>query len=398
MTSDAVTIANHFNLHFVEVDTKLVNKLPPTSHNFKEFLSFPIPNSLYFNPTTTLEIKRIVTELKSKNSCGMDGIPSKVLKSTPENILLALAHTFNLSLSSGKFIDAFKVAKVIPVFKKGSTYGVNNYRPISLLSVLSKILEKIVYKRLVSFLIRQNFFHKNQFGFRKKYLTSHATTLLVENITAAFEKKQCMVKVFLDLSKAFDTIDHKILLQKLMHYGVRGLPLEWLSSYLNDRKQQVLCNNQLSGTLKINCGVPQGSILGPLLFLIYVNDFSSCITKGKTIMFANDTNLFFSENCYERVFKVANAELKSVDNWLTANKLSLNINKTNYIVFRTPHYKLPDQHTLQLRKKHIKRVASLKFLGIIVHEHLSWKPHMEALLKKNRITCSVVNKIRNHLS
>ena len=137
---------------------------------------FPLPNSLYFNPTTSLEIKRIVADLKSRNSCGINRIPSKVLKSAPENILLALVHIFNLSLSSGEFIDAFKVAKVIPMFKKGSTYDVNNYRPISLLSVLSKILEKIVYERLVSFLIRQNFFHKNQIGFRKEYSTSHATT------------------------------------------------------------------------------------------------------------------------------------------------------------------------------------------------------------------------------
>ena len=181
------------------------------------------------------------------------------------------------------------------------------------MSVSSKVLEKIVYKRLVSFLIRQNFFHKNQFGFRKKCSTSHATRLFAEIITAAFEKKQCIFVIFLDFSKAVDTIDHKILLQKLMHYGARGLPLEWFSSCLNDRTQQVLCGNQLSGTLKINCGVPQGSILGPLLFLIYVNGFSSCVAKGKTIMFADDTNLFFREKCYERVFQVANAELKSVD-------------------------------------------------------------------------------------
>ena len=398
LTSDAATIGNHFNLHFAEVGNKLVNKLPPTSHNFQEYLPVPTLNSLYFNPTFFLEIKRIITDLKSKNSREMDGIPSKVLKCIPDSILLVIAHIFNLSPSNGEFIDAFKVAEVVPVFKKDSTYDVNNYRPISLLLVLSKILEKLVYKRLVSFLNGQGFFHKNQFGFRKNFSTSHATTLLVQNITTSFEKKQSMIGVFLDLSKAFDTIDHKILLQKLMHYGVKGLPLEWFSSYLNDRTQQVVCNNRLSDILKIKCGVPQGSILGPLLFLIYVNDFCRCVTKGKTIMFADDTNLFSSESSYEKVFQVANEELKSIDNWLTANKLSLNINKTNYIVFCTPNSKLPGQHALQLRNREIKKVVSVKFLGVIVHEHLSWKPHMEALLSKIRITCSIVHKIRNHLS
>ena len=170
LTSDAATITNHFNLHFAEVGTKLVNKLPPTSHNFEEYLPLPTSNSFYFNPTSPLEIKRIITDLKSKNSSGMDGIPSKALKCTPHNILFAIAHIFNLSLSNCEFIDAFKVAKVVPVFKKGSTYDVNNYQPISLLPVLSKILEKLMYKRLVSFLNGQSFFYKNQFGFRKIFL------------------------------------------------------------------------------------------------------------------------------------------------------------------------------------------------------------------------------------
>ena len=133
MTSDAATIAIHFNLHFAEVGTKLVNKLPPTSHNFDEYLPLSSSNSLYFNPTSPLEIKKIITDLKSNNSSGMDGIPSKALKCTRDNILWAIAHIFNISLSNGEFIAAFKVAKVVPAFKKGSTYDVNNYRPISLL-------------------------------------------------------------------------------------------------------------------------------------------------------------------------------------------------------------------------------------------------------------------------
>ena len=157
-------------------------------------------------------------------------------------------------------------------------------------------------------------------------------------------------------------------------------------------------NNRLSDIWKTKCGVPQGSILGPLLFLMYVNDFYRCITKGKTIMFADDTNLFFSESSYEKVFQVANEELKSIDSWLKANKFFLNINKTNYIVFRTPNSKLPCEHALQKRNREIKRVVFVKFLGVIVHEHLSWKLHMEALLSKIRITRSIVHKIRNYLS
>ena len=171
-----------------------------------------------------------------------------------------------------------------------------------------------MYTRLVSFLIRSSFFHETQFGFRLNHSTSHTTTLLIENTTEAFEAKQAMVSVFLDLSKAFDTIDHDILQSKLFHYGIRGVPYDWFKSYLTNRQQQVMCQNILSNVKYINFGVPQGSILGPLLFLIHVNDFPQCITKGKIIMFAVDTNLFFTEKCHNSVFKKANQELKLVDN------------------------------------------------------------------------------------
>ena len=399
VTSDAQSIANLFNLHFVEVGSKLVKKLRSTPNHFGDYLPPATPNSIYFYPTTPRVVKNIISELQSKTSRGMDGIPTKVLKSTPDNVIYILTHIFNLSLRSGIFLNKFKLAKVEPIFKKGARHDVNNYRPISLLPVFSKILEKLIYRRLLSFLTRQNFFHENQFGFRKNYSTSHAATLLVENITNAFEEKKKVIGVFLDLSKAFDTIDHNILLRKLQHYGVRGLPLDWFSSYLSNRFQQVLCNDHLSDKLLLNCSVPQGSILGPLFFLIYVYDFSRCISTGKTIMFADDTNLFFSDNCYNQLFRVVNKELTDVDHWLMANKLSLNISKTNYIVFRTLNSKLPrNLPSLKLRNNILKRVSNVRFLGTILYEHLSWKPHMEVLLQKIRLTTSVVNKIKSLLN
>ena len=266
IVNDVKPITNHFNQYFSNVGYALREKLPQSCCDFKTYLPKSSSKSLYLNPVTPMEVKRVITELKSKHSCGLDGISTRILKLCPDNIALILAHIFNLSLSEGVFLKAFKQAKVIPVFKKGSTYDVNNYRPISLLPVMSKVLEKLVYTRLVSFLNRKGFFHEMQFGFRPNHSTSHATTLLIEKITEAFEAKQAMVGVFLDLSKAFDTIDHDILLSKLFHYGIRGIPYDWFKSYLTNRQQQVMCQNVLSNVKYINIGVPQGSILGPLLF------------------------------------------------------------------------------------------------------------------------------------
>ena len=187
--------------------------------------------------------------------------------------------------------------------------------------------------------------------------------------------------------------DHKILMSKLQHYGVRGLPLQLLHSYLSNRSQKVLFNGKTSKSLCLNCGVPQGSILGPLLFLIYVNDFPKCLTTGKPLMFVDNTNVFFSEKTFKKAFAVANQQLKNIDNWLTSNKLSLNIDKTNYIVFHTFHSKIPENTNLQLRNANLKRVQCIKFLGVFVHENLSWKPHMEWLLQKIKVCDGIVRKI-----
>ena len=189
------------------------------------------------------------------------------------------------------------IDKIIPIYKAKDKKDISNYRPISLLPIISKILEKVVHKNLYTFLEKNKVLYASQYGFRKNRSTVNAITELVCHITNAFENKQNTLSVFLDLSKAFDTIDHNILLHKLEFYGVRGLALNWFQSYLTDRKQYVLYNNVQSQTLGITCGVPQGSVLGPLLFLIYVNDIANYLTHSKLISFADDTTVFLSSKC-----------------------------------------------------------------------------------------------------
>ena len=397
LVNDSLQITNYFNDYFVNVANNLVSDLPQTSHSFQTFMQSPTLSTLYLYPTSLTEIKKLISNLQPKKSTGIDEIPPTILKSTPDNILIALTHVFNLSLAGGEFITDFKTAKVAPIHKKGSVTNVCNYRPISLLCSMSKILEKLIYNRVVLFLKKQNFFYKYQFGFRKNHSTSHATSLLIENIAEAFENKEHVLGIFLDLSKAFDTIDHKILLSKLWHCGIRGVAHDWFCSYLSNRKQLVEINNICSNIKSIKYGVPQGSILGPLLFSIYVNDLNNCLTLGKCIMYADDTNIFLKSNCYETLYEAANKELVNIDKWLLANRLFLNTDKTHYVIFRTPKTKPPSKKlTISIRNKFISQQPKTKFLGIIFHEHLSWKLHMDFVLRKICVSYGTIKKISKH--
>ena len=247
--TNQLSIANHFNRYFTSVGDNLVKNIKNTSTiEFNSYLKKTINDSIFFSPTTPQEIKTIISAFKPKLSCGIDDIPAKVIKYLPDNILEVLSFIFNFSYVHGQHIECFKVAKVVPIFKKGDTKNVTIYRPISLLPCFSKILEKITHGRLYNFLHNHKFFYAQQFGFREKHSTELATTFLVSKITNAMEREELTLGIFLDLSKAFDTVNQDILLTKLSHYGIRGLPLNWFKSYLSNRKQLLELSKKLSSS------------------------------------------------------------------------------------------------------------------------------------------------------
>ena len=287
-----------------------------------------------------------------------------------------------------------KLAKIIPIYKAKDKKDISNYRPISLLPVVSKILEKVVHKNVYTFLEKNKVVYASQYGFRKNRSTVNAITELVCHITNAIEnKQQSTLSVFLDLSKAFDTIDHNILLHKLECYGVRGLALNWFQSYLTDRKQYVLYNNVQSQTLDITCGVPQGSVLGPLLFLIYVNDTANCLTHSKLIYFADDTTVFLSSKCINDLYKNMNSDLDDLTNWFKANRLALNVNKSNCMLFQPNGNQNTLGNTLNIGVDPKEHKLYCKFLGIFIDNQLRWNNHLSHISAK--LSRSVYIYIKN---
>ena len=223
-----------------------------------------------------------------------------------------------------------------------------------------------MYNRLYKCLAKNSILYEKQFGFQKNHSTDHAITTLIDELASAFDKDLYTLGVFIDLSKAFDTVNHNILVSKLNHYGIKNNNLKWLSDYLSNRKQCVTIDDELSNLEKINCGVPQGSILGPLLFLIYINDIYNATDYLRAILFADDTNLFYSHKDVNILYNICNQELSGINEWFKANKLSLNVTKTKYTLFHKPSrsenlpLKLP---RLLINNTHIQRKNQLNSLA-----------------------------------
>jgi hypothetical protein len=374
-------ISNCFNEYFCSVGSNLFKKIPVISKHFSEYLNKPVTKSIYVEDVTAHEVFNLIKSLKSNKSSGPDGLNCGLLKENAYLLCGPLSYMYNLSLISGIVPDKFKIAKVVPIFKKGSTTQLGNYRPISLLSIFNKLLEKVVYSRLINFLTKNNIIYKYQFGFRKNYSTSLALLDVLDMCYNNIDNSNKVVGIFLDLQKAFDSVDHQILLYKIQYYGIRGFMFDWLKNYLSDRKQYTVVNNVSSNIGSINYGVPQGSVLGPLLFLLYMNDISNAVPENDIKLFADDTNIFIFGPTFSVIEKQANICLKKLELWFNANKLSINIDKTYYTVFNC---KTKDDVTLNLliNGQQIDKVSSIKYLGVFIDERFNWTVHIDHVFSK----------------
>lgn len=391
-------IANTFNDFFVNIPRKIDEKITKTNTSIYRYLKDPNLNSFYLRPTTPDEIQKIIKKMDNQKAVGPNSIPTKILKLVKKEMSIPLSSIVNLSFEMGIFPTKLRIGIVIPVHKRESQLLCNNYRPITLLSNISKIFEKATYQRLYSFLEMNNILYPQQYGFRNFHSTNHALIEITEKIRQAIDQGEFTCGIFLDFQKAFDTVNHEILLQKLRYYGVRGLELNWFKSYLSNRSQTVRIKNKLSDSLISSYGVPQGSILGPLLFLIYINDLNKAVKHSEIHHFADDTNLILRNKSLKKINSQANHDLKLITVWLRANKISLNVNKTKILIFRPERKIITKKLNFRISGQKIHISKEVKYLGIILDEQLKWKKHLQTIQQKLSRANGMLSKIRHFVS
>lgn len=379
-----------FNKFFCSVAEKVRENLLPLRDPLYYMRPVSVPQSFFFNPTDAVEIRGVLADIKNKNAVGWYEISVNILQHMPDSALHALSMAINHSFESGHFPDILKLAVVVPVQKSRASGSLSDFRPISLIPTLAKVIEKLVKNRMVTFLSKYNILNAQQYGFQSGKNTTDAIFALLEGVYKDVNDNEATAAVFCDLSKAFDTVDHEILLGKLDRYGFRGVVLKWFRTYLVGRTQKVRIHGSVSGEEVVKSGVPQGSVLGPLLFLLYINDLLLLPISGKFTLFADDITISWHNKLACDLSKGINVDIAMVREWCDANFLSFNTSKTHMLAFNC-------DVSVSLNNSTIDSSAVTKFLGICIDNKLTFKSHITSLCAKLSSGCYAVKVVSETL-
>ena len=389
LVSDPGKVSCMFNSFFIDVAKTLASKIAATGISHFMYLNRMFGNvqsSFNFSPVTEEDIIQIIDGLDAKKATGHDGISVKLIKKCSDFVIPHLTIMFNNCIATSIFPDVLKIARVIPIYKSGDTGMVSNYRPISILPVLSKVLERLLHKQLYKYFVNNNLLYINQSGFHIGFSTQYSLHNVFENIYDNINNGLYTGIIALDLKKAFDTVNFQILLDKLKFYGLDCNSLKFMSSYLSNRYQYVNINGCKSTENLINTGVPQGSILGPLLFIIYINDIPSVISKSCINIYADDTAIYFAHSSLEIVQETPQQDMNNIYSWLKANKLPLNLGKTVCMIITTRQMatKNGSPHVeIKLDNCVIENVNVFKYLGLHMDRYVNFNIHINEMCTKN---------------
>ena len=355
-----------------------------------------------FKPITEIQVLQIIAKLVNSKATGLAGIPNRALKCCAEVITPSLTFIFNFSVITKIFPDDLKVAKVAPVFKKGERDDLGNYRPISVLPTVARVLEKLIFDQLFQYFSENELLGNEQYGFRSLYSTALALGKVTNSWLLNIDNGKINSAVFLDIRKAFHTVDHKILLDKLKCYGMPENEITFFSSYLDNRQQCCHVNGMTSSTRKITCGVPQGSIIGPSLFIVYMNDVPLFVKDAEITMYAYDTSLLKAFTTINQLQEEVIPAFAKVCEWLKNNKLSLNTVKTEFMILGTSQklHKLDSgphetPFKLLIHEHEIRRVRLVKYLGLMVDDCLTWEAHVKYITGKTNRGIGILKRVRH---
>lgn len=402
LESESFQMAETFNSFFAEIGNKMASQISVGKRHFPPPL---VPNTLTFSHVDENEVAGFIKQLKTNSAAGLDGLQTSIFKNHALSLLLPITHVINLCFVTGVFPTCLKTSVVIPILKSGNKESVNNYRPISLTPVLAKIVEKAIKVRLDEFLEENKYLMDEQYGFRRGRNTVDPILKLAMMTHESLDNGGKPLTIFLDLRKAFDTVAHDILLEKLNRIGVRGRSLQLLSSYLKDRKQCVRLNQAISNMAPVTCGIPQGTVLGPIFFNIYINDLSTLPLLGSMLCFADDTALHYEGRTWSETFDKANKDINLIKEWLDSNKLTLNIEKTNYIAYSCSSVGQPTDHSIKIHQNNcpadscdcpeLKKTECAKYLGVLIDQRLRWDHHTRLTAARLRKAIYVFKRLRS---